>query len=955
MASDAFGVGLEPFGISPDPRFIYFDSKLRQEHQVLLDGLRKGTGLTVISGEHGVGKTMLLNCLAAELDVADHLVVYISCIGAPSIDEILDSFAVQIGFPGYFEETGGENIQNSLAGMLGSIGVCGTTAILLLDDADRLAVETLSALSAMCRGDSKQGEAISIVLAGLPDLAARLEAARNRFPERRLDLNVSMTPLQPREAESYVYHRLHMAGYGGNQVFTPEAIARVAHHAQGNPQAINRICRAAMVIASMQSEKTVSVGMVDQVAPSGGGGRTPQTARAMHQHRSPHPSEGMETIQDIVVSADARRQETPSRPRAAGPAFTPGDSGRARAGTPEDDTLDEVPGGSIEGFGSAMPSGRDLTAQVAAETEDAPRGGARPLRWKRWAALGAMSAVAAVALYLFASGDMNDSVVGSKESPAIGNAQISDENPSSPNSLGAEATARDMPPDSGSEMPASPPSWGSPLEKAVFLGDIRAVAALLDEGADINAPGADGGTLLVVAANNGDEAMVSYLIHRGADPSFGAIDGADLGSGGLFSDLDGNEEALLREPGSLESAGPEREFSTAAGTEVAVLGDGPRETSRDKLSRELLLSTAGDGGERVNRPTPSPTSPPAATAGSEKQADLEGSPNMGVTPLIAAARAGHADVVGVLLAAGAKVNVADTRGRTPLMAAVDAGDEESARLLLARDADVHAVDGAGRTALDIARQQSRWDLVGMISTRAERLPMETTTARLSPDAGRAAPEAEKPATTDQPQPKPGRPVETTATRLSPDAEKPAAKAQPQPKTSRPVELGTPSETPDRARVTQAQKYLRQLGYNPGPVDGVGGAKTSAAVRRFQSDRGLNVDGEVTASLLMALATESGAREARQMMADNPTRAAGSTKAARPTSAEPAPKVESFFHEMLSELQKLRGLEFNSNENPEAISQYCKKNTDNWIYDKGVEKTVYCRDYLRSKEYSASGS
>jgi hypothetical protein len=68
----------------------------------------------------------------------------------------------------------------------------------------------------------------------------------------------------------------------------------------------------------------------------------------------------------------------------------------------------------------------------------------------------------------------------------------------------------------------------------------------------------------------------------------------------------------------------------------------------------------------------------------------------------------------------------------------------------------------------------------------------------------------------------------------------------------------------------------------------------------------------------------------------------------PAKTASALKTQNFFHAMLSELQKLRGLDFNSAEDPAKIYEYCGKNADNWIYDKGIGETIYCKNYLRKK-------
>ena len=44
-------------------------------------------------------------------------------------------------------------------------------------------------------------------------------------------------------------------------------------------------------------------------------------------------------------------------------------------------------------------------------------------------------------------------------------------------------------------------------------------------------------------------------------------------------------------------------------------------------------------------------------------------------------------------------------------------------------------------------------------------------------------------------------------------------------------------------VSNLQYMLKDLGYNPGKVDGVYGSKTASAVSAFQADHGLSVDGQ----------------------------------------------------------------------------------------------------------------
>ena len=77
--------------------------------------------------------------------------------------------------------------------------------------------------------------------------------------------------------------------------------------------------------------------------------------------------------------------------------------------------------------------------------------------------------------------------------------------------------------------------------------------------------------------------------------------------------------------------------------------------------------------------------------------------NRGTTPLMYAAAFGNAEMVGMLLDAGADPNVANDLGATALMWSVN--DEEKVRLLLFKKANVNAKSKFGRTPLIIAASE----------------------------------------------------------------------------------------------------------------------------------------------------------------------------------------------------------------------------------------------------------
>jgi peptidoglycan hydrolase-like protein with peptidoglycan-binding domain len=64
--------------------------------------------------------------------------------------------------------------------------------------------------------------------------------------------------------------------------------------------------------------------------------------------------------------------------------------------------------------------------------------------------------------------------------------------------------------------------------------------------------------------------------------------------------------------------------------------------------------------------------------------------------------------------------------------------------------------------------------------------------------------------------------------------------------TRPERRSAPARPPF---VLEAQRALRDLGYDPGPIDGIFGPRTRAALEKYQTTERLPVTGELDAATL----------------------------------------------------------------------------------------------------------
>ena len=73
---------------------------------------------------------------------------------------------------------------------------------------------------------------------------------------------------------------------------------------------------------------------------------------------------------------------------------------------------------------------------------------------------------------------------------------------------------------------------------------------------------------------------------------------------------------------------------------------------------------------------------------------------------------------------------------------------------------------------------------------------------------------------------------------------------------KPVYKSSTGGSAGNSMVRDIQSGLQRLGYNPGSADGRMGPKTSAAIRKYQQDNGMTVDGRPSQAVLDSIRSKS---------------------------------------------------------------------------------------------------
>jgi len=256
-----FGFREQPFGVTPDPRFLYLISAHQEAVASLCYGIEANRGFLALIGQPGMGKTTILFRLLEQFRASARTAFLFQTQCNPR--EFMRFLLAELGYEGETQDL--VRMHEELNKRLLQTVRAGRQFVIVIDEAQNLEPDVLETVRLLSNFETPHSKLMQIILSGQPELANKLASPGLSQFRQRISIIQCLWPLPLNEIKNYIEHRLRIAGYAGRPLFTGEAYEQVARTSQGIPRNVNNLCFNALSLTCALRKNAVDSQVMNEV------------------------------------------------------------------------------------------------------------------------------------------------------------------------------------------------------------------------------------------------------------------------------------------------------------------------------------------------------------------------------------------------------------------------------------------------------------------------------------------------------------------------------------------------------------------------------------------------------------------------------------------------------------------------------------------------------------------
>jgi general secretion pathway protein A len=261
MFLEFYGLREQPFGVTPDPRFLYLSPAHREALASLYYGIESGRGFLALIAKPGMGKTTLLFHLLEKFRHSARTVFLFQT--QCSSREFMRFLLAELGVDSHDQDF--VRMHEEFNKVLLQEARAGRRFILVVDEAQNLDATVMETVRLLSDFETPRAKLLQIILSGQPELADKLASRNMPQLRQRVSLLNKLMPLSVDETRRYIEHRLSVCGHHGPLPFSAEALERVARFTEGIPRNINNFCFNALSLGCALRQPVIDLTLVEEV------------------------------------------------------------------------------------------------------------------------------------------------------------------------------------------------------------------------------------------------------------------------------------------------------------------------------------------------------------------------------------------------------------------------------------------------------------------------------------------------------------------------------------------------------------------------------------------------------------------------------------------------------------------------------------------------------------------
>lgn len=253
MYEDHYQMRAKAFPGQPAPSVFYESEIHRGALRFLVSGIHDREYFLLVTGEYGMGKTLLYMQLTRQLDAKGQALVRLPYPATyPTILRRLKN----IYFPGDYDSSpknDAEDEHQQEERLLTSLQENGQNlqpCVIVLDEAQDMQISTLNKLRILSNFNLDGTYLFQIVLFAHPSIGRLLKDPVLAPLNQRIRRRFALKPLSLAEAREYIFYRLLKVGAPGVPIFGDDAIELIHQKSRGVPRCINNICDGCLLLGA---------------------------------------------------------------------------------------------------------------------------------------------------------------------------------------------------------------------------------------------------------------------------------------------------------------------------------------------------------------------------------------------------------------------------------------------------------------------------------------------------------------------------------------------------------------------------------------------------------------------------------------------------------------------------------------------------------------------------------